>query len=87
MPGKRCSPPKTVSVKSHSRAGRRKKRKPSAGPKAGTVYYVVENERTHRTTGTKHRTLTAAINARKRLDLVSYRAGQGRPYHVAKRTA
>jgi hypothetical protein len=72
-------------VKSHTRAGRAPARKARA-PKAGATYYVVQNERTGKTLGTRHRTLTGAVAARKRADRASYRAGRGRPWNVAKRT-
>ncbi len=78
----RCSPPKSVAVGSYDRASTRKKPK----PKAGAVYWVVRNTRTGATSGTKHRKWTSAVAARKRLDLASYRRGQGRPWSVEKRT-
>lgn len=46
----RCDPPKSVRVKSHWRAARRKARK---GPAAGTHYFVAENEQ-GQTCGHRH---------------------------------
>jgi len=80
---RKCSPPKSQGVKAHTRS--KPRRKARRGPKAGETYYVVRNERTGATSGTKHRSYVAAINARKRLDLVSFRAGRGRPWNVEKR--
>jgi hypothetical protein len=81
----KCGPPKTVSVKGYTRkAGKRKRRRTRRAPKPGTTYYIVRNERTGNTTGTRHRTYDAAIRARKRADLKSYRAGRGRPWNVER---
>jgi hypothetical protein len=85
MAGQKCSPPKGQSVRAHTRSARRKKAKPAAA-KAGATYWVVRNERTGATTGTKHRSYSSAINARARKDRISFRAGGGRPWNVEKRT-
>lgn len=83
---RKCSPPKSVPVKSYSRAPKRRKAKPKPA-KAGSTYWVVVNERTGRTSGTRHRDVFAAARARQQLDLKSFRAGNGRPWSVDKRTA
>lgn len=81
----KCGAPTTEHVKSYLRAQRRKKPK-SKRAGSGAVYYVVRNERTGRTSGTEHKSLFAATRARKQLDLISYRKGQGRPWNVEKVT-
>lgn len=76
-----CSAGK-VTVKGYWRTKPRRFRK---GPMAASAapYAVVGNGRTIST----HRTYSAAINARKRANLQSFRAGRGRPYDVRKRAA
>lgn len=51
-----CQPPKSVTVRPYWRA---KARKHSKGPKAGTTYYVAENEH-GQTCEHKHRTWSGA---------------------------
>lgn len=66
-----------MTVKGYWRA--KPRRKPTSRP-AGGAYVVTRGSRVV----SRHRTLTGAINARKRLDLQAYRRGEGRPYNVQK---
>ena len=79
MAGPSCSPPKSSGVKAHTRS--KPRRKPTRSSSSRPAAYVVK--RNGRVVS-RHRTLTGAINARKRLDRQAFRAGQGRPYDVEK---
>jgi hypothetical protein len=83
MPGARCSPPKGQSVKAHTRSKSRKSAKATARARTAKLPYVVVNSRTGAVVS-RHRTLTAAIREERRLDLISYRKGNGRPYDARK---
>ncbi len=78
----KCSPPKSQSVKKHLRA-RPIQRKKAAAKRRAALPYVVRNTRTGQIV-TRHRTWSAAVRERGRLDLQSYRAGRGRPYSAGK---
>ena len=73
-----CTPPKGQSVKAHTRS--KPRRKPTAKKQ---LPFVVKNTRTG-TIVSRHRTLTAAIRQERRLDLASFRRGNGRPYSAGK---
>lgn len=75
MAGSSCRAPKSQGVRSYTRS---KPRKRSAARPAA---YVVTRKGQ---VVSRHRTLTGAISARKRLDRASFRKGQGRPYNVER---
>lgn len=72
-----CSPPKSQGVRSYTRSKPRRKPKPTAAK------FVVVNSNTGAVVS-RHRKYTAAIRERKRLDLISFRRGNGRPYETRK---
>jgi hypothetical protein len=78
----RCSAPKSVTVKGYWRSKPRQLKK-AAAKRQAAMPYVVRNSRTG-TVVSRHRSLTAAISASRRLDLASYRAGKGRPYEAER---
>jgi len=80
--GKRCSPPKSVTVKGYWRSKPRQLKKAAAKRRAA-LSYVVRNSRTGAVVS-RHRTLTGAIRERQRLDLISYRQGKGKPYETGR---
>jgi hypothetical protein len=73
-----CRAPRAVAVKGHWRQVRKKRKRPRRAPAANWV--VTRGGRVV----TRHRTFTAAVKSRQRLDRASYRRGQGRPYNVDK---
>ena len=77
----KCSPPKSQTVKAHTR-GRPIHRKKRAQAARKRLPYVVRNESGQ--VVSYHRTYTAAIRQRARLDRKAFRAGRGRPYHAGK---
>jgi len=78
--GKRCSPPKTVTVKGYWRNAPKRRRKAAS---TASLPFVVKDSRNGAVIS-RHRTFTAAVRARKRADLASYRRGQGRPYETGR---
>ena len=78
----RCAAPKSVTVKGYWRAKPRGLKR-AAAKRTAALPYVVRNSKTG-TVVSRHRTYTAAINARRRADLASYRRGQGRPYEAGR---
>jgi hypothetical protein len=80
--GKHCAPPKTVTVKGYWRTKPRGLKK-AAAKRQAALSYVVRNARTGAIVS-RHRTSTAAVRERKRLDLISYRQGKGRPYETGR---
>lgn len=78
----KCSPPKSRSVKAHTR-GKPVQRKKAAQARRAALPYVVVNTRTGAAVS-RHRTLTAAIREERRLDRISFRQGSGRPYDARK---
>lgn len=79
---KKCSPPKSQGVKAHAR-GRPIQRKKIAQARRAKLPYAVVNSRTGQVVS-RHRYLTTAIRERTRLDRISFRAGNGRPYDTRK---
>lgn len=75
---KACRAPRSVAVKGHWRQVRKTRKKKRAAPPAK---FVVVDGRNGRAIS-RHRTLTAAVTARRKADRASFRRGQGRPYHV-----
>ena len=71
-----CRPPRTVTVKGHWRQVRKTRKKPRA---VRPAKWIVVNTRTG-VTVSRHQTISAAVREEKRLDRISYRKGQGRPY-------
>lgn len=82
--GRACGPPKTQGVRSYVRAAppKQRKRKPAAVARA---YWTCVRGNTGRTCGVHHASSSAAFRHEKRLNLISYRAGTGRPWHYEKR--
>jgi hypothetical protein len=77
-----CRAPKAQGVKSHTRSKPRAI-KAAATKRRAKLGFVVRNSRTGKVVS-RHRTLTAAIREERRLDLISFRAGKGRPYSSGK---
>jgi hypothetical protein len=65
--GGRCTPPKSVTVRPYTRKPRKAKRAVRA-PKPGVNYYECVQWDTGRRCGIKHRTFTAGVAHRKKLD-------------------
>jgi hypothetical protein len=78
----KCSPPKGQAVKAHTRSNPRALKRAAAKRRA-SLPYAVRNTRTGQIVS-RHRTLTAAIRQERRLDLQSFRRGNGRPYDAGK---
>lgn len=75
-----CSPPKSQRVRDYwRRRGQRRRGRPLTS-KTGSIYVVKRAGRVV----SRHRTLTAAVQTRKRLDLQAWRRGEGRPYDVER---
>jgi hypothetical protein len=78
----KCSPPKSQSVKTHTRA-RPIQRKRAAQKARAKLPYVVRDTRSGSVVS-RHRTYNAAVRERTRRDRISFRSGRGRPFEAGK---